>query len=346
MPEEIKKNPGPEHVTLIKVDPWSILKIVLIFLALWFLYLIRDVILIVLSALFLAAVITPAVNFFEKKKLPRWLGALIIYLVIFLVVALVGFAAGKTIVEQFKLFIQNLPEYLRSFFQSRQVETEAGFWNFLTNWLGRGAPGESIFSILGTLAGQFITFFMIFVIAFYLSIEKRAFHFFINTVLPIKYRRFAGDFVNSAQKEIGAWARGMFFLCLAIGILTYLGLLILGVKFSLVLGIIAGFTELIPWIGPWIGAVPAIIIALAQSPIKALLVVILYLVVQQIGNTFITPHVMRRAVGLDPLLVLIVLLIGGKIAGPWGMLLAVPVATIIAILIRDYLKTRPPTLQQ
>ena len=345
MPEEIKNNPN-EKVTIIKVDPWSILKIVLIFLALWFLYLIRDVILIVLAGLFLAAVITPAVNFFEKKKFPRWLGALIIYLVIFLIIILVCFAAGKIIVEQFQFFIQNLPAYLKSFFQPSQVETEASFWNFLTSWLGRGAPGKSIFSMLGTLAGQVITFFMIFVIAFYLSVEKRAFRLFINTIVPIKYRKFAGDFVNSAQKEIGAWARGMFFLCLVIGILTYLGLLILGVKFSLVLGLIAGFTEVIPWLGPWIGAVPAVIIALTQSPLKALLVIILYIAIQQISNTFITPHVMHRAVGLDPLLVIVVLLIGEKIAGPWGMILAVPCATIIAILIRDYLKTRPPTLQQ
>jgi len=329
-----------KNVTIIKVDPWSILKIVLILLGLVFLYLVRDILLIILGAVFLAAIITPAVDFFEKKKFPRWLGALIVYLIVFLIIFLIGFAAGQGIVDKFKLFVDNLPGYLRTFFQSTQIEVNGGFEEFLGGWLNKGLGEFNIFSILGTVAGQLITFLMIMVLAFYISVEKQSFSSFIKLVLPDKYRQPVKKFLGSARRDIGAWARGMLILMGVIGLLTYIGLLILGVNFPVVLALIAGFTEIIPWVGPWIGVIPAVIIALAQSPIKALLVLGFYLVVQQIGNAFITPHVMRRTVGLDPLLVLVVLLVGGRVAGAWGMLLAVPIATIIAIIVKQYLKVK------
>ncbi len=341
-----QNNPIKENVTVIKIDPWSIIKIILIFLALWLLYVLRDVILIILAAVFLAAVITPMVDYFERKKMPRWLGAFIVFLIIFLILGLLGFAVGPTIVSQTKLFVNNVPEFLKSFLSKISVESRGQFLDLMDQWLSKSTLGNAtVFSLLGTVTGQMISFFMVFVIAFYLSVEKKAMRFFLNSVVPIKYRHSSEKFVASAQKEIGAWARGVLLLCLSVGVLTYFGLLILRVKFPLTLSIIAGLTEVIPWVGPWLGAVPAVIIALTQSPTLALLVIILYIVVQQIENMLVLPHVMHRAVGLDPLIVVIVLLVGGKIAGPIGMILSVPIATIIAILIRDYLKQKPKVVE-
>jgi len=146
------------------------------------------------------------------------------------------------------------------------------------------------------------------------------------------------NFSASSQKEIGDWGRGMLILCLFVGALTYIGLSVLGIKFALTLALIAGLTELVPYIGPWLGGVPAVMIAFLVSPTLALVVIILYIVIQQIQNILVTPYIMHKAVGLDPLIIVIILLIGGKIAGPLGMILAVPAATILSILFKEYLK--------
>ena len=327
-----------ENVTIIKIDPWSIVKIVLIFIGLGFLFAIRDVLLIIFMAIILASVIGPAVNFFERKKMPRWLGALIIYLVIFVILAGIGFVVGPTIVQQTKLFVGTLVDFFSSKFSQMTFESRGEFLQLLNSWLSKSSlSGSSIFLLVGTVAGQITSFFMVLVVAYYLSVEKQIVQMFVNSLVPARYRDFVKNFITSSQREIGAWARAALFLCLTVGILTYLGLLILKIKYPLTLAVIAGLTEIIPWLGPWLGAIPAVIFGFIQSPSLGLLVILLYVVVQQIENSLIVPHVMHKVVGLNPLIVILAILIGGSLAGPIGMLLSVPITTVIAILIRDYL---------
>ena len=179
---------------------------------------------------------------------------------------------------------------------------------------------------------------MTLIIAFYLSLRNSKKQFYFGSLLPIKYQELFKNFIASSQREIGDWGRGMLVLCLFVGVLTYIGLSVLGVNFALTLALIAGLTELVPYIGPWLGGVPAVMIAFLHSPALALGVIVLYIVIQQIQNILVTPYVMHRAVGIDPLVVILVLLIGGKVAGPLGMILAVPMATIISILFKEYSK--------
>ncbi len=333
------------NTTLIKLDHWSVIKIILILGGFWVMYLIRDVILILLIAGLLAAIINPIVNYFERKKIPRWMGALFVYLGVLLILILIGLAVVPAVVEQTGLFVDQIPNFLKSIFNKIQTniqpDSQSQIFEIINNWLGKSSLGTlSVFSFLGTVAGQIISILMSFVLAFYLSVRKECVRSFIHSVMPGKYREFLDKFIESIQREIGAWARGLLLLCLFVGVLAYSGLLILGVKFSLTLAVIAGFTEVIPYIGPWLGGIPAILIALTQSPTLALFVLILYAAIQQIENALISPYVMHRAVGLDPLAVILALLIGGKLAGPIGMILAVPAATMISILIRYYLKYR------
>lgn len=331
------------HTTTIKIDLWSIIKIILIIGALWVLYLLRDVILVVLIASLLATVINPIVNYFERKKIPRWMGALFVYLGVLFILILIGLAVVPAVVDQTKLFIAQLPNFLKMIFSKIQTniqpDSQSQFFEIINKWFDKSSLSSlSIFSFLGTVAGQIISILMSFVLAFYLSVRKECVSSFVHSVMPDKYHEFLDKFLESAQKEIGAWARGLLLLCLFVGIFAYTGLLILGVKFSLTLAVIAGFTEVIPYVGPWLGSLPAILIALTQSPTLALFVLILYVVIQQIENALVSPYIMHRAVGIDPLVVILALLIGGKLAGPVGMILAVPAVTIIYILIRHYSK--------
>ncbi len=335
-----------ENVTVIKFDIWSIAKIVLVLVGLWVLYLLRDLILIVLVAGLLAAIITPMVNYLERKKIPRWLGALFIYLGILLILISVGLAIVPAVVSQTKLLIDQIPEFLRSVLSRFQASSQKQFVDLLDSWLSKSALStKSVFSLLGTVAGQVISFIMVFVLSFYMSVRKKGARPFVGSLIPEKYQKFLGSFMVSVQKEIGAWARGLCALCLFVGVLVYIGLSILGVKYALTLAVIAGLTEVVPYIGPWLGAIPAVIIALTQSPTLVLLVIILYVIIQQVENHLISPYIMHRAVGLDPLIIILALLVGGKLAGPIGMVLAVPAATIIAILIRYYLEHREKVIE-
>ena len=328
-----------KKITIIKPDIWSIIKIVGICLGLWFLYVIRDVILIILVAGLLATVINPMVNYFERKKMPRWLGAFFVYIVIFFVLGLIGWAVVPMAISQTKLFAEQVPVFLRSLLADTSADTQAQFSYLLDQWLNTSPiSGKTFFSLLGNVAGQVISFLMTLIIAFYLSLRNSKKQFYFGSLLPIKYQELFKNFIASSQREIGDWGRGMLVLCLFVGVLTYIGLSVLGVNFALTLALIAGLTELVPYIGPWLGGVPAVMIAFLHSPALALGVIVLYIVIQQIQNILVTPYVMHRAVGIDPLVVILVLLIGGKVAGPLGMILAVPMATIISILFKEYSK--------
>lgn len=339
-----------ENTTLIKLDLWSFAKIILILAVLWILFVIRDIIFIVLVAGLLATVINPIVNFFEKKKVPRWMGAMFIYLGIILILFLIGMAVVPTVISQGKILTDNIPEILESLMLKLEnifhFNSESKISNMISDWISKNPLNTgSFFSILGNVAGQIFSGVMIMVIAFYLSVRKKSLYKFFNSLIPEKYQEFVKNFFESVQKEIGAWARGLLILMLFVGTLAYLGLLLLGVKFSLTLAIVAGVTEMIPYIGPWIGGLIAVLIALTQSPALALFVGILFFIIQQIEGAFITPYVMHRSVGLDPLVIILALLVGGKLAGPVGMILAVPTVTIISIVIRYYSKYKEKFLE-
>lgn len=324
-----------EETKLIKIDFLSILKIALLVLGILIVYFLRDIILMFVVALLLATVMSPAVDWFEKKKIPRWLGSLIIYLIVLSIVIGLILIALPIIKSESRLFLYNLPDFVRSlvnFFQKSPQELPFGDW-----FSGRTG---SIYSFFSTLTGQIFSIFMIFVLAFYISVEKREVRNLLLSIVPKEYHHFVENFLAASQEKIGAWGRGMLILSLTIGILSYIGLTILGVRFALILALIAALTEIIPWIGPWLGAIPALIVGFADSFLKGILVGVLYLVIQQLENTFIAPYVMKKSVGLKPLVTILVLLVGGKIAGLWGMILSVPVTTLIFILVNTWFKEK------
>ncbi|MBL7053862.1 AI-2E family transporter [Patescibacteria group bacterium] len=335
-----------KQTTLIKIDVWSILKIAIILLIAVFLYFIRDILFIIFIAGLLATIISPMIAFFERKKIPRFLGTLFVYIGVFMILALVGVTVVPTVISQGKVLSEQLPELLSSILSKIQPESQAQFADIVDKWFAKSSlDAMSIFSVLGTVAGQVLSFVMIFVLAFYLSIRKKGVETAANLLIPDKYQKFFKNFINSVQKEIGAWARGLAMLCLFVGIMVYVGLTILGVKYALTLAVIAALVEIIPYIGPWIGLLIAIIITLAQSPALVLFVVGLYLIIQQIENILISPYIMHKAVGLDPLIIILALMVGGKLAGPIGMIVAVPCATIFSILLRYYIEHKQKLIE-
>ena len=148
-----------------------------------------------------------------------------------------------------------------------------------------------------------------------------------------------GRVVKNIEQRLGSWVQGQLFLMLIIGVVSYIGLLLLKIDFALPLAILAGLLEIVPTIGPIISAIPAVIIGLSMTPVTALLVALLFFLIHQSENTLVVPFVMKKSVGLPPLLTIIALMIGGKLAGIAGVVLAVPVVLIIQEILHEYFNT-------
>jgi predicted PurR-regulated permease PerM len=146
--------------------------------------------------------------------------------------------------------------------------------------------------------------------------------------------------VNRMQDKIGLWLRGQIILSVIIFLLTYLGLSILGVKYALVLALVAGLTEFVPYLGPILAAIPAVFFAFTQDPMLAVFVIVLYYIIQLFENNFIVPQLMQKVVGLNPVVSIVVLLIGFKVGGIIGVILAIPVATAIGVFAKDIFQKR------
>jgi len=148
-------------------------------------------------------------------------------------------------------------------------------------------------------------------------------------LLPERHRLDAYFLIRAGDGVLSAYIRGQLLLCLFIFIIDSIGLAIIGVRFPLVLGLVAGVLEIFPFVGPILGAIPALLVALLQSPTKALWAFLLFVGVQQVENIFLVPRIQGQSVQLHPALIMLVLVIGNEIAGLWGMLLAVPLTAIM-----------------
>ncbi len=308
---------------------------------LWF---IRDILAIFFVALLLAALIDPFAHWFERHKIPRGLGVLIVYVLLLSILAGVIVLIVPPLVGQLSEMAHNLEGPLgsaRGAIDDLQIFSEKyGFSeNVSDSFAGlqqtiTGAV-QGLFETIAGIFGGIATFILVLVLAFYMVVEEGAARKLFRHVTPKRYRPYITGLMGRMQDKLGAWLRGQIVLMVIIGLMTYVGLLIVGVEFPLVLAIFAGIAELVPYAGPIIAAVPAIIIAFSVSPLKALIVALLYFGIQQLENSVLTPKIMQKSVGLNPLISLFAILVGFKLAGFVGALLAIPVATLMTVFLRD-----------
>ncbi len=324
----------------IKFDLWSILKLVLGILLIVVLYWIRDVLLIFFLAILLALILDPVANFFQKIGVPRTLGTIFIYLFIVMILLGVIIPVIPLITREVGFLAEQLPKHY-SRYLSILEGSESGWAQigrvFFKNWLGEmKLSSGGIFDLLSSTFGVVVVTASVLLIAFYATSQKLVVVKMFKNIIPDKYEKYALKFLLSIREKIGSWGRGLFLQCIMVGILTYAGLLILGVDNALVLAVFNGAMEVVPYIGAWIAAIPAVLLVLLVSPTKAIIVAIFYLVIQQIQQSLISPLIMKKAVGLNPLFVIMALLIGGKLMGFVGALLAIPVTNILVILFQEY----------
>lgn len=173
------------------------------------------------------------------------------------------------------------------------------------------------------------------VVSFYLVAEQKS---IINTIaafVPEKHQSFTLQLIAKIQKKMGQWVLGQLLLSVSIFAISYIVLTVMGVKYALFLAILAGLLEVVPYIGPFLAAVPAAFFALLQSPTQAVIVLLMYVFIQKIEGYVLVPKIMQKTVGTSPLVVLFALLIGFKLGGVIGLLIAVPLASAITVVVSE-----------
>jgi len=272
--------------------------------------------------------LSPIVDKMEKFKIPRGVATLILYIIIWTTISFGVAALVPPLVEQTGRFITRLPQDVTQISQGRFD------LSILEPHLQK-LPEQIVTIALATFS-NIVGLFTFMVIVFYLILERKNLKKYLLFLFGSNDReKHAETFISKLEHKLGSWFRGQLILMLIVGILSYLGLTFLGVEFAIPLAFIAGLLEVIPNIGPTLAAVPAILVALGTSPVLALATLALYFVIQQLENQLIVPKVMSKAVGLSPLIVIISLMIGFKIAGIAGAVLSVPTVLLLEIVIND-----------
>ena len=320
------------------------MRIVLVMLGIYFLYLSLDVLALLFISIIVASALTPWVDWWQRYRIPRSVGVIIIYVVVFFVISAMIFLLIPPLVEQIRALAINLPNiYGRAVLGLQQlqngvdIDTAATLQSALDNLGSSLAKATtSIFTALNSIFGGLIQLMVVLVISFYLIVQENGLKKFLRSVTPAKYQPYLMQLINRTNIKIGQWFRAQLLLMLVIFALTYLGLWALGMNYVLVLALWAGLTEIIPYIGPIIGAVPAIFLAFTVSPTMGFLVLLLYVVIQQLENNILVPTIMRKAVGLNPIVSILVILVGAKIFGIIGAVLSIPVATVVAVFLSDF----------
>lgn len=336
------------EVMKIELSVTTFLKALAIIAVVYFFYRVIDVLALVFVAIIFATALEPAVNWMSRNKIPRALCVLVLYLVIFLVLSLIIVLMIPPLVNEVTELAKSFPYYyerLLSAFSyvsgSGQDAVALALQQSLSS-LGSNLA-QATTSILATLVSVFgglFQFVILLTIAFYLVVEEDGILRFVRSVTPSKYHPYTIQMMRRLKSKLGSWLRGQLLLMVIIGVLTYVGLSILGAKYAMVLALWAGVTEVIPYVGPILGAIPAVFLALSVSPMQALLVGLLYLVVQQLENNIIVPLVMKKTVGLNPIISIIAIAVGIKLGGVMGAILSIPVAVSIGVFLSDFFDKR------
>ncbi|MEK7113016.1 MAG: AI-2E family transporter [Patescibacteria group bacterium] len=317
----------------IEISHRTIIFAVFFLIFLWFLYYIRDLILELFVALLIMTILNPFVTRLSKLKIPRAISVFVAYLVVFGIFGAALAGIIPPLIEQTSSFANNLPRYLSSLgiggYINEQLTGE------LLSQLG-SIPGQLVKVGLSVFSNVFAVITVL-IFAFYLLLARDKLDDQLGFLFGEERKGELAKIMDLLESRLGGWARGELALMALVGVSNYIGLMILGIPFALPLAILGGLLEIIPYLGPVIAAVPAIVIGFSISPLMGLAVAALAFLIQQLENYLFVPKVMEKSVGVSPIVTLLALAIGFRIAGVVGAVISVPVVLTIQVLSKKYL---------
>lgn len=349
---------SPRGNDTLTISTVSIVKLVLIPTLFFVLFLLRDLILVVLTAVVVASAIEPMTKWFIQYRIPRLLAVLIIYIALAATLTLTFYFLFVPVLNETSTLLESLSQYINTnqnittnthngIFQNSLLEQFSGSFSLREvaqeiNLLVSNVSG-GVLSTISAVFGGVLSFLLILVLSFYLAVQENGIPTFLTLISPLHHRSYVVNLWRRAERKIGLWMQGQIILVVLVAVLVYLGLMLLSVEHALLLAIFAGMFEIIPIFGPILSAIPAIIIAFSGGGVSlALLVTGLYVIIQQFENQLIYPLVVKKVVGVPAIVVILALIAGGRLGGFLGVLLSVPLAAVIMEFLTDVQKGTVP----
>lgn len=299
----------------------------LLVLALYLIFQLREVLLILFLAYISAVAILPFVEKLSGKNIPRLWASVLVFTLTLAVLLLIIVPMVPLVIGQIVVLFENIPEFVEELNQTLPIQIIPQ--DLLENLGGISDIGESLFRYTGSFFGAIFSFGFWLFSLFYFVVDKNK---IIDALLVGKNKKTRDKVVqveSEVEANLGFWIRGQLLVSLLLGLMVWLAYTLLGLPFAFALALLAAILEIIPNLGPFIASIPALIVALTISPLMFLYVLGIFLIIQAIQNYVLSPVVMRKTVGLHPLVVVLLIISGTTLFGIWGALLAIPTATII-----------------
>lgn len=319
---------------------------------------IADIIVILFVSILFAAALDPTVDSLKRLRIPRAVSIIVIFMIllavlVFFISQLVPLVATQLIELARSLggLLSNLTqessdfifaEAFRSFFNDTvgADNTDMVLQQISQNLESLGSQLQSIagdtFNVIKDLFNGIFNFLLVLVLTFFFVVDEKSVDEFFLSLFPSRHGAYIVEKTEAVKNKVGQWLRGQVILMVVMFLIFWLVYSLLGLDYALTLAMLAGLTELIPVLGVFIAAVPALLVAFNQSPWLMLWTLIATIIIQQLEGNLIVPMVMKKAVGLSPIIVIIAMLIGFKVLGVLGAIIAVPVATTLSIFVLDY----------
>ncbi len=329
----------------------TIIKVIIVLAVVLAVYLLRSMVLVLLTAVVIASAVDPVANWFVKLKIPRVFAVLLVYIIAFSIVLGTLFFFLPPLFKDFSSIVLKIPVEINALINNNPTWNSAVtvFGNFSTKFSVQDVVGSGFFNsslpknaldLTRVIFSGIFSFVLIVVISFYLAVQKNGVENFLRVIIPSRREEYIINLWRRTEIKIGRWMQGQLLLAVIIGPLVFLGLTLFQVKYALTLAIIAAVFEIIPIFGPILAATPAVLLGFSESLTLGFILIGLYLVIQQFENHLLYPLVVKKIIGVNPLIVIISLIVGYELASFLGLILAVPLATLLMELVSDIEKKK------
>lgn len=338
-----------ENKSEITISYRTIMRVVGVGLLIYLIVYLKSLVLVFLTSLVIATFITEASRYLSRRGFNRKLAVCLIYLLSLAVIVLCFALLIPLIMDEVIRFLSFAQKYIPEG-QFRDAISGANGFASGTQYIVSGHSSDQIlgnlksifstsatgvFATINKVFGGAVNIVLIFVMSFYLSMEENGIEKFLRIVVPSKSENYIISLWNRTERKIALWMKGQMFMALIVAIMTYVALLIIGVPYALLIALLTGVFELIPY-GVTLAAIPAAIFAFLQGGLNMAFIALgVFVAIQQFEAYFIQPLVMKKVIGVSPLVIILSVLIGFQVAGFWGLILAIPFATFVQEYLSD-----------
>lgn len=333
-----------EEKAILDISWKTILKIFISFILLYLIYLARDILIWFIFAIIISILFSPLIDFFQKKKIPRVIAVIFIYVLIFGFLGYSLYQITPSFIKEIKEFSLLFPRYFEKITPLLRelgmvtFENIESFIGFLEENLVR--ISKNVFNAIFAIFGGIFATFTILTLSIFLSLDEKVIERAIIDFIPKKYDSYILNLWKGYQQKVVGWFGLRILSCIFVGLGSFLVLKTFNLNYSSSLALFAGVIDFVPILGPIVAGIVIGLIALLDSWLKAILVIVFFILIQQIEGNIIIPILGKKFVQLPPILVLLALLIGGKLLGILGAILAVPLVGILFEVSKDFLRSR------